>query len=136
MPKRSKHRKQQRGRIRGEATRGHRVSFGDYGLQALDSGWITGRQIEAGRIALAQRIRGLGKYWIRIFPDKPASARPAETRMGKGKGETDFWVACIKPGKILYEVGGVPEELAKEALARVAHKLPISCRLARRLPEI
>jgi len=136
MPKRSKHRKHHRGKIRGNATRGNRVSFGDFGIQALDSGWITGRQIEAGRVALAQLLRGLGNYWIRVFPDKPVSSRPAETRMGKGKGEPEFWVASIRPGQVLYEVAGVPEDLARTALNRVAHKLPLRCRLARRLPQI
>ena len=136
MPKRSKHRKQHRGNVRGNATRGHRVSFGDFGIQALESGWITSRQIEAGRIAIAQNVRGIGSYWIRIFPDKPVSSRPAETRMGKGKGEPEFWVAVVKPGTILFEIGGVPEDVARTALNRVAHKLPIRCRLATRLIQI
>jgi large subunit ribosomal protein L16 len=136
MPKRSKHRKQQRGKIRGHATRGHRVAFGDFGIQSLEPGWITARQIEAGRVALAQMLRGVGRYWIRVFPDKPVTARPAETRMGKGKGEPDFWAAVIKPGTILYEVGGVSEDVARLALNRVAHKLPVRCRLAHRLPEV
>ncbi|MHC4260983.1 MAG: 50S ribosomal protein L16 [Planctomycetota bacterium] len=134
MPKRSKYRKSFRGRIKGFATRGNRVSFGDYGLQALDAGWITGRQIEAGRVAANRATGGAAKIWIRIFPHKPISAKPAETRMGKGKGDVDFWAAVVKPGTILYELGGVPEEKAKLAFKRVAHKMPIKVRMVRRLP--
>lgn len=137
MPKRVKHRKQHRGRVRGKATRGNRVSFGDFGIQALEPCWVTARQIEASRIVLAQQMRGIGgRYWIRIFPDKPVTSRPAETRMGKGKGEPDFWVAVIKPGQVLFEVGGVPEDAARTALNRVAHKLPARMRLATRLVEV
>ena len=136
MPKRSKHRKHQRGRIRGNATRGHRVSFGDFGIQSTEPGLVTSRQIEAGRVALAQLLRGVGRYWIRIFPDKPMTSRPAETRMGKGKGEPDYWAAVIRPSTVLYEVGGVPEDVARTALNRVAHKMPIRCRLAKRLPDV
>lgn len=134
MPKRSKYRKSFRGRIKGFATRGNRVSFGEYGLQALDAGWITGRQIEAGRVAANRATGGAAKIWIRIFPHKPISAKPAETRMGKGKGDVDFWAAVVKPGTILYELGGVPEEKAKLAFKRVAHKMPIKVRMVRRLP--
>ena len=134
MPKRSKYRKSFRGRIKGFATRGNRVSFGEYGLQALDAGWITGRQIEAGRVAANRATGGAAKIWIRIFPHKPISAKPAETRMGKGKGDVDYWAAVVKPGTILYELGGIPEEKAKLAFKRVAHKMPIKVRMVRRLP--
>lgn len=134
MPKRTKHRKVQRGRIRGKATRGHTVAFGDYGLQSLDAGWISGRQIEAGRVAANRATGGLAKVWIRIFPHKPISAKPAETRMGKGKGDVDFWAASIKPGTVLFELGGVPEEVAKLAFKRVAHKMPVKVKMIRRLP--
>lgn len=134
MPKRTKHRKVQRGRIRGYATRGNRVVFGDFGLQALDAAWITGRQIEAGRVAANRATDGLAKVWIRIFPHKPISAKPAETRMGKGKGDVDFWAAEVKPGSVLYELGGVTEDKAKLAFKRVAHKMPIKVKMVRRLP--
>ena len=132
MPKRTKFRKQQRGRLRGRATRGNTVSFGDFGLQSLDYGWITARQIEAGRIAANRATAGQAKIWIRVFPHKPISAKPAETRMGKGKGDVDFWAAVVKPGTILYELDGVSEEVAKRAFNRVAHKLPVKVRLVRR----
>lgn len=132
MPKRVKHRKFQRGKLKGKATRGNRVAFGDYGLQALDLGWITGEQIEAGRLAVMHFLRHEGKLTIRIFPHKSVTATPAETRMGKGKGEPAHWVAEVKPGTILYELGGVPEELARAAFARVAHKMPIKTRFAGR----
>ena len=134
MPKRTKHRKVHRGRIRGKATRGHTVAFGDYGLQSLDAGWISGRQIEAGRVAANRATGGQAKVWIRVFPHKPISAKPAETRMGKGKGDVDFWAASIKPGTVLFELGGVPEEVAKLAFKRVAHKMPIKVKMVRRLP--
>ncbi|MHC4831874.1 MAG: 50S ribosomal protein L16 [Planctomycetota bacterium] len=134
MPKRSKHRKTFRGRIKGFANRGNRVSFGEYGLQALDAGWITGRQIEAGRVAANRATGGAAKIWIRIFPHKPISAKPAETRMGKGKGDVDFWAAVVKPGTVLFELGGVPEEKAKLAFKRVAHKMPVKVKMIRRLP--
>jgi len=136
MPKRSKYRKAHRGRLRGVATRGNRVSFGEYGLQSLDYGWITGRQIEAGRIAANRAAEGQAKIWIRIFPHKPISSKPAETRMGKGKGEVDYWAAAVKPGTVLFELGGVDEEKAKIALKRVAHKMPIKVRMIRRLPTV
>jgi large subunit ribosomal protein L16 len=132
MPKRVKYRKNQRGRIRGRATRGNRVSFGDFGLMALDRGWITSQQIEAGRIAGNHFLAGEGKIWIRIFPHKSVTSTPAETRMGKGKGEVEFWAAVIRPGTILYEVGGVPEDFARQAMSRMAHKMPVPCRLTRR----
>jgi len=134
MPKRTKFRKQHRGRLKGHATRGNTVAFGDFGLQALDWGWITGRQIEAGRIAANRATAGQAKIWIRIFPHKPISSKPAETRMGKGKGDVDFWAAPVKPGTILYEVGGVPAEMAKLAFKRVAHKMPIKVKMVGRLP--
>jgi large subunit ribosomal protein L16 len=132
MPKRIKFRKQQRGTMRGNATRGNYVAFGDYGLQALEAHWVTARQIEAGRIAAQHFLRRQGKVYIRIFPDKPVSKKPLETRMGKGKADTDFWAAPVKPGTMLYEIAGVPETLAKEALARIAHKMPIRCRFVGR----
>lgn len=134
MPKRSKHRKVFRGRLRGVATRGNRVSFGDFGLMSLDYGWISGRHIEAGRVAANRATGGAAKIWIRIFPHKPISSKPAETRMGKGKGDVDFWAAEVKPGTILYELGGIQEEKAKLAFKRVAHKMPIKVKLVRRLP--
>ena len=134
MPKRTKYRKTHRGRIRGNATRGNRVSFGDFGLQSLDAGWITGRQIEAGRVAANRATQGQAKIWIRIFPHKPVTSKPAEVRMGKGKGDIDFWAASVRPGTILFELGGVPEEKAKIAFKRVAHKMPIKVKMVRRLP--
>lgn len=132
MPKRVKHRKQQRGRIRGNATRGHTVAFGEFGLQSLEPAWITDRQIEAGRVAATHFLHREGKVYIRIFPDKPVSSKPLETRMGKGKGETENWVAVVKPGTVLFEIGGVDEPTAKDALRRVAHKMPVRCRLVHR----
>jgi len=134
MPKRTKFRKQHRGRLHGTASRGNKVSFGDFGLQCLDYGWISGRQIEAGRIAANRASGGQAKIWIRIFPHKPVSAKPAETRMGKGKGEVDRWVAEVKPGTVMFELGGVSEEKAKVALKRIAHKMPVKVKLVRRLP--
>jgi large subunit ribosomal protein L16 len=134
MPKRTKFRKQHRGRLSGNATRGNTVAFGDYGLQSLDWGWITGRQIEAGRIAANRATAGQAKIWIRVFPHKPISSKPAETRMGKGKGDVEFWAASVKPGTVLFEIGGVPEERAKLAFKRVAHKMPIKVKMVRRLP--
>ena len=134
LPKRTKHRKVHRGRLKGFATRGNRVSFGEYGLQALDPGWITGRQIEASRVAANRATGGAAKIWIRIFPHKPISAKPAETRMGKGKGDVDYWAAEVKPGTILFELGGVTEDQAKLAFKRVAHKMPIKVKMVRRLP--
>jgi large subunit ribosomal protein L16 len=132
MPKRVKHRKQMRGKIRGKATRGNTVAFGDYGLQSLEQSWITARQIEAGRVAATHYLQREGRVYIRIFPDKPVSSKPLETRMGKGKGETKEWVATIKPGTVLFEIGGVDDETAKHALVRVAHKMPVRCRLLTR----
>jgi large subunit ribosomal protein L16 len=134
MPKRTKYRKVHRGRIKGVASRGNTVAFGDFGLMALDGGWITGRQIEAGRIAANRATDGQAKIWIRIFPHKPISSKPAETRMGKGKGDVEFWAAVVKPGTVLYELGGVTEEKAKLAFKRLAHKMPIKVKMVRRLP--
>jgi len=136
MPKRVKYRKQQRGRIRGEAQRGNSVAFGEYGLQCLDQGRISARQIEAGRIGSSHYLKGEGRIWIRIFPHKSVTATPAETRMGKGKGEIDYWCAVVKPGTILYEIGGVPEDVAKTALLRTAHKLPLRTRFVRRRHKV
>ena len=136
MPKRVKHRKQQRGRARGQATRGNHVVLGEFGLQSLDRGWITAQQIEAGRIAAGFFLRGEGRVHIRIFPDKPVSSQPAETRMGKGKGEPSYWAAVVRPGTILYEVSGVSIDSAKQALNRIAHKLPVRCRLVKRRPKV
>ncbi len=132
MPKRIKFRKQQRGTLRGNATRGNYVAFGDYGLQSLEPHWVSARQIEAGRIAAQHFLRRQGKVFIRIFPDKPISKKPLETRMGKGKADTDFWAARVKPGTILYEIAGVPQDLAKQAMARIAHKMPVRCRFVGR----
>ncbi len=125
MPKRVKYRKQQRGRMKGKAQSGHYIAFGKYGLKAMESAWITSRQIEAARIAITRHIRRGGKVWIRIFPDKPVTKKPAETRMGKGKGSPEYWVAVVRPGRILFELEGVPVELAKEAMRLASHKLPI-----------
>ena len=132
MPKKVKFRKQQRGRRRGLATRGAKVSFGDYGLQALEVGWVTARQIEAARIAMTRHIKRGGKIWIRIFPDKPVTKKPQETRMGKGKGAPDHWVAVVKPGRVLYEMEGVTEVMAKEAFRLASHKLPVMTKFVRR----
>lgn len=134
MPKRVKFRKAQRGRIRGKATQGNRVVFGDYGLQAVQGGWISAQTIEAGRIAAQQYLRNEGRLYIRIFPHKPITAKPLETRMGKGKGEPEFWAAVVKPGTVLFEIGGVTEEAAKLCFSRLAHKLPVKVRFIRRQP--
>ena len=132
MPKRVKYRKQMRGRMRGKATRGTEIAFGEYGLQALEPAWITARQLEAARRAIVRHVRRRGKYWIRVFPDKPVTAKPAETRMGKGKGAVDHWVAVVKPGRIVVELGGVSEEMAREAMRLASHKLPIKCQFVKR----
>ncbi|MCP4538566.1 MAG: 50S ribosomal protein L16 [Chloroflexi bacterium] len=132
QPKRMKYRKQMRGRMKGKATRGATVEFGDYGLQALEPAWITSRQIEAARRAIVRHVKRRGKYWIRIFPDKPVTAKPAETRMGKGKGAVDRYVAVVKPGRIMFELSGVSEELAREAMRLASHKLPIRCQVVMR----
>ncbi len=128
MPRKVKHRKQQRGRLTGQAKGGTLVTFGDYGIQALEPGWVTARQIEAARIAMTRHIKRGGKVWIRVFPDKPITAKPAETRMGSGKGNPEFWVAVVKPGRILFELGGVPEALGRSAMERAIQKLPIKAR--------
>src|SRR5690554_3911165 len=132
IPKRVKHRKQHRGRMRGKAIRGTEITYGEYGLQALEPAWITNRQIEAARVAMTRSIKRGGKVWIKIFPDKPVTAHPAETRMGKGKGAPEKWVAVIKPGRIMFEIAGVSEELAREAMRLAAHKLPIKTRFVKR----
>jgi large subunit ribosomal protein L16 len=134
MPKRVKHRKSQRGRIKGEAQRGNRVVFGDFGLQATQGGWIKAQTIESGRIAAQQYVRGEGRLYIRIFPHKSTTSRPLETRMGKGKGEPEHWVAVVKPGAVLFELAGVNEQQAKLCFARLAHKMPIRVRMVRRRP--
>jgi large subunit ribosomal protein L16 len=133
MPKRVKYRKQMRGRMRGMAQRGAEVHFGDFGLQALEPGWVSARQIEAARRAIVRALRRRGKVWIRIFPDKPYTQKPAETRMGKGKGNVEYWVAVVKPGRIMFEVGGgLPEETAKEALRLASYKLSIKTKIVTR----
>lgn len=132
MPKRFKHRKQMRGRMKGKASRGTEVTFGDYGLQALEPGWVTARQIEAARRALVRYMRRRGKVWIRIFPDKPVTQKAAETRMGKGKGAVDHWVAVVKPGRIMFELSGLDEEAAKEAMRLATHKLSIKTKFTPR----
>lgn len=135
-PKRTKFRKQQRGRMSGLATRGSSLNFGEFGLQALEPAWITARQIEASRRAMTRYIRRGGKIWIRIFPDKPVTMRPAETRMGSGKGSPEFWVAVVKPGRVLFEIAGVSEEIAREAMRLAAFKLPIKTKFVMRSEEI
>jgi large subunit ribosomal protein L16 len=132
MPKKVKHRRVMKGRMRGKATRGERLSFGDYGLKALDAGWVTDRQIEAARIAMTRHVKRGGKIWIRLFPDKPITRKPAETRMGSGKGAPDHWVAVVKPGRVLYEIVGVDEKLAREAMSLAAQKLPIKTKFVSR----
>lgn len=128
MPKKTKWRKQQRGRRRGKATRGATLSYGTYGLKALEAAWITSRQIEAARVAITRHVKRGGKLWIRIFPDKPVTIKPAETRMGKGKGNPEYWVAVVKPGRIMFELEGVSVDIAKEAMRLAAYKLPIKTR--------
>jgi len=132
MPKKVKHRRVMKGRMRGKATRGENLDFGDFGLKALEAGWITDRQIEAARIAMTRHVKRGGKIWIRMFPDKPITRKPAETRMGSGKGAPDHWVAVVKPGRVLYEIQGVDQELAKEAFKLAAQKLPIKTKFVSR----
>lgn len=132
MPKKVKYRKQQRGRMRGKAQRGSSLTFGKYGLQAMEPCWITARQIESGRIAITRHAKRKGKLWIRVFPWKPVTKKPTEVRMGKGKGDPEFWVDVIKPGRILYEVEGIPEDIAREAMRLASHKLPIKTRFVSR----
>ena len=136
MPKRVKYRKSQKGRVRGNATRGNYVAFGEYGLQSLERGKISAATIEAGRVVASQSVKGGGKIYIRIFPHKSVTSIPAETRMGKGKGEVEYWAAVVKPGMILFELAGIPEAAARDCLARVAHKMPIPCRFVGRRPTI
>ena len=128
LPKRVKYRRQQRGRLTGKAMRGNKVTNGDFGLQALEPSWITSNQIEAARIAMTRYIKRGGQVWIKIFPDKPITAKPAETRMGSGKGSPEYWVAVVKPGRVMFEIGGVSEELAREAFRLAMHKLPVKCK--------
>ena len=135
MPKKVKYRRRQKGRMKGKALAGSTIDFGQYGLKALEPGWITNRQIEAARIAMTRHTKRGGKLWIRIFPDKPITKKPAETRMGKGKGSPEGWVAVVKPGRILYEMEGVPAELAREAMRLAAHKLPIRTKFVTRFGE-
>jgi large subunit ribosomal protein L16 len=133
MPKRVKYRKQQRGVIKGKAHKGTEVTYGDYGLQALEPAWLTSQQIEAARVAMTRFIKRGGKVWIKIFPDKPVTKKPAETRMGSGKGSPELWVAVVKPGRVLFELGGVSEEVAKEAMTLASHKLPIKTKIVKRV---
>ena len=132
MPKRVKHRKQFRGTMRGKAQRGNVISFGDYGLVAVEPAWIKSNQIEADRVAMTRYIKRGGQVWIKIFPDKPVTTKPAETRMGSGKGTTEYWVAVVKPGRVMFEIAGVTEEIAKEALRLASHKLPVKCKIVSR----
>jgi len=132
MPRKVKHRKVQRGRLTGQAKGGTTVNFGDYGIQAMEPGWVTARQIEAARIAMTRHVKRGGRVWVRIFPDKPITKKPAETRMGKGKGNPEYWVASVRPGRILYEMDGVTQEVAREALRLAAHKLPVATRFVTR----
>lgn len=133
LPKKPKHRKVQKGRRRGKAYRGSTLTFGTFGVKALECGWVTNRQIEAARIAISRSVKRGGKLWIRIFPDKPLTVKPAETRMGKGKGNPEHWVAVVKPGRIMFELEGVTEELAREAMGRAMHKLPIKAKIVKRI---
>ncbi|MDA8303178.1 MAG: 50S ribosomal protein L16 [Actinomycetota bacterium] len=135
MPRKVKHRKQQRGRLNGLAKGGTEVTFGEYGIQALEPGWITARQIEAARIAMTRHVRRGGKVWIRVFPDKPVTNKPAETRMGSGKGNPEYWVAVVRPGRMMFELAGVPEQLARSAMERAIQKLPIKARFVTRTQQ-
>ena len=132
MPKKVKHRKQHRGRTKGQSKGGTEVTFGEYGIQALEPGWITARQIEAARIAMTRKTRRGGKVWINVYPDRPLTKKPAETRMGSGKGSPEFWVAVVKPGRVMFELSGVPEPLAREAIRLAAMKLPVKCKFVTR----
>ena len=135
MPKRVKRRKQFRGRMKGKALRGNKITYGDFGIVAMEPSWITSNQIEAARIAMTRYIKRGGKVWIKIFPDKPITSKPAETRMGSGKGSPDYWVAVVKPGRVMFELAGVPEETAREALRLAVHKLPIKCKIISRADQ-
>jgi large subunit ribosomal protein L16 len=136
MPKRVKFRKSQRGKVKGNASRGNTVAFGEFGLQSLEAGWLSAEAIEAGRVTATHSMRGEGRLYIRVFPHKSVTAIPAETRMGKGKGEPEYWAAVIKPGMVMFEVAGIPETSARDVLARVAYKMPFRCRLVTRRPSI
>ncbi len=135
IPKRVKYRKQQRGRMRGKATRGNTVSYGDFGLQAMEPAWITSNQIEAARVAMTRYLKRGGRVWIKVFPDKPVTKKPAEVRMGSGKGAPEYWVAVVKPGRVLFEIADVSEELAREAMRLAMHKLPIKCKFVSKETE-
>ena len=135
MPKRVKRRKQFRGRLKGRAMRGNKITYGDFGIVAMELSWITSNQIEAARIAMTRFVKRGGKVWIKIFPDKPVTAKPAETRMGSGKGSPEYWVAVVKPGRVMFELGGVSEEIAREALRLATHKLPIKCKIVSRADQ-
>ena len=135
MPKRVKRRKQMRGRLKGRALRGNKITYGEYGIVALEPSWITSNQIEAARVAMTRYIKRGGQVWIKIFPDKPITAKPAETRMGSGKGSPEYWVAVVKPGRVMFELAGVPEETAREALRLATHKLPIKCKIVSRAEQ-
>ena len=136
LPKRVKYRRQHRGRMKGIATRGNTVSNGEYGLQAVEPSWITSNQIEAARIAMTRYIKRGGQVWIKIFPDKPVTQKPAETRMGSGKGSPEYWVAVVKPGRVMFEIAGVSEEVAREAMRLAMHKLPVKCKFIRKAEEV
>ena len=136
LPKRVKYRRVHRGRMKGVATRGNKVTYGDFGIQALESSWITSNQIEAARIAMTRYIKRGGQVWIKIFPDKPITEKPAETRMGSGKGSPEYWVAVVKPGRVMFEIGGVAEDVAREALRLAMHKLPIKCKFVKKEQEV
>jgi len=136
MPKRVKRRKVQRGRLKGIASRGNHVAYGEYGLQAIEPAWVTSNQIEAARVAMTRFTKRGGQVWIKIFPDKPVTKKPAETRMGSGKGSPEYWVAVVKPGRVLFEIAGVPEEIAREAMRLAMHKLPMKCRFITREKEM
>ena len=136
MPKRVKYRRQQRGRMKGKATRGNVVNYGEYGLRATEPSWVTANQIEAARVAMTRYIKRGGQVWIKIFPDKPVTQKPAETRMGSGKGSPEYWVAVVKPGRVMFEIAGVPEENAREALRLASHKLPCKTKIVKREAEV
>ena len=135
LPKRVKYRRVQRGRMKGKATRGNTITYGEYGLQALEPAWISSAQIEAARVAMTRYIKRGGQVWIKIFPDKPITQKPAETRMGSGKGSPEYWVAVVKPGRVMFELGGVSEDLAREAMRLAAHKLPVKCKFVKKQDE-
>lgn len=135
MPKRVKRRKQMRGRMRGTALRGNKVTYGDFGLVSMEPSWISSKQIEAARVAMTRYIKRGGQVWIKIFPDKPITEKPAETRMGSGKGSLEYWVAVVKPGRVMFEIGGIPEDTAREALRLAMHKLPIKCKIVSRAQQ-